>query len=211
MNFDDYEMSDEFFFEPDLSFKDYLARGKYVKALELAERNRLDVKPNKHISSLEDLAIKAAFEYQFEGDYKQAFNTMYAYAQKNPLTKDFARHFAMTLVEDLVYAYDNSDSDESLESIKELKHGLYWLEDKLFPEGLYFEKKGPVSVQSIADGARISKVFENYFVEVADYFDSAKFAIENQFFERVEGLSRDFDIVNEKIYSNLAFTGTVKK
>ena len=211
MDFDDYELRDEFFFEPDLSFKDYLARGKYVKALELAERNRLDVKPNKYVSSVEDLALKAAFEYQSEGDYKQAFSTMYAHAQKNPLTKDFAKLFAMTLVDDLVYAYDNSDSVNSLDNIKELKHGLYWLENKFFPEGLYFDKKGPVSVQSIADSARISKVFENYFVEVADYFDSTKFAIENQFFEHVEGLSRDFDVVNEKIYSNLAFTGTVKK
>ena len=211
MNFDDYGQDDDSFSDPELSFKDYLARGEYVKALELAERNRLDIKPNKCISSIEDLALKAAFEYQSEGDYKQAFNTMYAYAQKNPLTKEFARHFAMTLVEDLVYAYDNSDSDESLDKIKELKHGLYWLENKFFPEGLYFDKKGPVSVQSIADSARISKVFENYFVEVADYFDSTKFAIENQFFEHVEGLSRDFDVVNEKIYSNLAFTGTVKK
>ena len=211
MNFDDYGQDDDSFSDPELSFKDYLARGEYVKALELAERNRLDIKPNKCISSIEDLALKAAFEYQSEGDYKQAFNTMYAYAQKNPLTKEFARHFAMTLVEDLVYAYDNSDSDESLDKIKELKHGLCWLENKLFPEGLYFEKKGPVSVQSIVDGARVSKVFENYFVEVADYFDSTKFAIENQFFEHVEGLSRDFDVVNEKVYSNLAFTGTAKK
>lgn len=211
MTFNDYELDEDFFFEPELSFKDYLARGKYVKALDVAERNRLEIKPNKYISSLEDLAIKAAFEYQSDGDYQQAFSTMYTYAPKNPLTKDFANHFAMELFSNLVDAYNNSEQDNAYSNIKELTHGLFWLDKNQFPEGLSFEKKGPVSISSIVDSLRVSKVLENYFVEVANYFDKMDFVVKIEMYEAIDEINKEFDVIDNKIYSGLKFSGVNKK
>lgn len=211
MDFDDYGMDDDSFLDPELSFKDSLATGEFVKALEIAEKNCLDVKPNKCISSIEDLAIKAAFEYQSDGNYESAFSTMYTYAPNNNLTKKFANHFAMELFSKLVDAYDNSEQDNSYENIKSLTHDLFWLEKNQFPEGLSFEKKGLVSISSIVDGIRISKVLENYFVEVDNYFDKMNFVIKNEFYEAIDDIDKDFDFVDNKIYSGLMFMGNYKK
>ncbi len=167
-DFEEGEFGEEYSSDPSFYFCDFLARGNFSMALDLFEKHDLEISPdNKYVSSVDDLASKAAFHYREKGMYEDAYISLLTYAPKKPLIKYFARTFAADMLSRLIEAYDDFEKEGSVDLIKELTYDLHCLERAHFPEGLMFERKsGSVSLSSIIDGHRICKLFENYFFHV---------------------------------------------
>ncbi len=212
MALDDFEMGEfdeDYSSDPNFYFNDFLARGDFSRALDIFEKNNLKIGPNNgYVSSVEDLALKAAYDHSSNGNYEGAYVSLLMHAPKNPRIKSFARAFAADMLPRLVDAYDNFEEEDSVDLINELTYDIHCIERAHFPETLMFQKGNDfVSVSSIIDGHRVAKLFENYFSHV-DSFNIDSLVVESC--EEQKKLDREFRLFDDA-YSNVSFIGYVNQ
>lgn len=209
-NLDNEQFGEENFWGPDIYFGNLLAQGNYSKALEVFERNNLKISSNnKYVSSIEDLALKAAQDHSRKGNYEGAYVSLLTHAPKNPNIKKFAMNFAADMLSRLIEAYDYFEEDGAINLIKELTYDLHYLEKAHFPEGLRFKKKGgDVSLSSIIDSHRVSKLFENYFFHINSLNDEINDLIKAEDYRSIKNLDNEFKHFDE-VYSGFSFIGYI--
>jgi hypothetical protein len=171
-------------YEAPLKFKDLIATGKFTSALNLINEKKVSFKPNLYVSSLDELALNASIELQSAGNYEQAFLVMTYFAPKNPLIKNFAKYFAIEMLERLNEAHRDFEKENSFEKIQELTYDLFFLEKEHFPEGLRFDKKGGVSLPAIISSTYLSNALEIYFLQLDSINERIRISIENEEYEK---------------------------